>query len=614
MSGADNLWIQYPLGCLLGYLVGSIPFGYLVYYWVRGVDIRTVGSGNIGATNVGRNLGFRYFLLVLALDALKGFVPTLGVPLGLKSLGILPPADLPVYIALASILGHTFPVYLRFKGGKGVATSLGGLLALDPLACGAAAVCFFIFFFLTRYVSLSSIAGALAFAVGHFARAAQPWSKENLAMSVLSVTIPALLLVRHHQNLRRILNGTEPKVPKWGSPRDDDHDRTAIPGGRIHPILLVGLTAAAAFLLCYSLQLFRNASAPIEVVAGPWTLRETHRELTGQQRSTRVAFADHGRRLAVMCPRYNKVLLYDVTPEAHLDAAAEVALDGRPVAIAMAGDRLVVLERPAGDDKHLAPGWWETFGPDGKPSSPRVTAGYYPDDLALTPDGRFLIVLSSGQAEGDKQKPLPGIDVFQVAPESEGDAPRPIGHLSLEPKDDADRLFVSGSGSRVLVTLPKGKQTVAVDLTDPANPRAAGRTDLARADAPYVSFSPDGDWIIMPTAQESEAVAISRSSSPLDAPSAPPAADYLAYTRPDDSALELAQLWPFRALGQFPLKGPLNLGGTRPSGIAFSVERNLLAVATKPGTVYLISVRSRLEPLDPPRKDRIATTANPASS
>src|SRR5271166_804174 len=130
VSWAVNLWIQYPLGCLLGYLIGSIPFGYLVYYWIRGVDIRTVGSGNIGATNVGRNLGFRYFLLVFALDVLKGFVPTAGLPLGLKSMGIVPPADLPVFVALASILGHNFPVHLRFKGGKGVATSLGGLLAL----------------------------------------------------------------------------------------------------------------------------------------------------------------------------------------------------------------------------------------------------------------------------------------------------------------------------------------------------------------------------------------------------------------------------------------------------------------------------------------------------
>jgi acyl-phosphate glycerol 3-phosphate acyltransferase len=609
VSWLDNLWISYPLGCLLGYLIGSIPFGYLVYYGVKGIDVRTVGSGNIGATNVGRNLGFRYFLLVFALDVLKGFVPTYGVPLGLKILGTSPPADLPVFVALASVLGHNFPVYLRFKGGKGVATSLGSLLALDPIACAAAAVGFFVVFFLTRYVSLSSIAGALAFAAGHFAQTAQPWNKENRAMSILSITIPVLLLVRHHKNLRRILAGTEPKVSLRRSHRAETPPSK--PSGRIHPILLIGLTAAAAFLLCCGLQVLRNVNSPIEVTVGPWTLRETHRELTGQQRSTRVVFADRGRQLAVMCPRYNKVLLYDVTSQAHLEPASEIALDGRPVAIAMAGHRLVVLQRPPGDDKHLAPGWWESFSLDGKPIGPRVPAGYYPDDLAVTPDGRFLIVLNSGQAEGDKKKPLPGIDVFQATPDGESDAPRPIGHLSLEPEDDADRLFVSASGSRVLVTLPKAKQAVAIDLTDPEDPRPAGRTELAQADAPYVSFSPDGDWIIMPTAQESEAVAIQRSASSVDDPSSPPAVAYLVYTRPEDSAVELAQASPVQTLGQFPLKGPLNLGGTRPTGLSFSSDRSLLAVATKPGAVHLISIRSRLESEPGASKDRVATTAEP---
>ena len=152
----------------LGYLIGAIPFGYLVFRQVKGIDIRTVGSGNIGATNVGRLLGFRYFLLVFALDVLKGFVPTFGVPLVLEKLGTSPPAELPVFVAMAAILGHNFPVYLGFKGGKGVATSLGALLALDPIACAAAAAGFFLVFLPTRYVSLSSIAGALAFVAGHF--------------------------------------------------------------------------------------------------------------------------------------------------------------------------------------------------------------------------------------------------------------------------------------------------------------------------------------------------------------------------------------------------------------------------------------------------------------
>jgi glycerol-3-phosphate acyltransferase PlsY len=466
---------------------------------------------------------------------------------------------------------------------------------------------FFIVFLSTRYVSLSSIAGALAFAVGHFARAPQPWSKENVAMSLLSLAIPVLLLVRHHKNLRRILAGTEPRVPlgrSWSIPTHPSK-----PSGRIQPILLLGLTATAAFFLCTGFEMVRKVAAPVEVAAGPWILRETHREVTGQQRSTRVLFADHGRLLAVMCPRYNKILLYDVTSNARLDFAVEIALDGRPVAIAMAGDRLVVLERPSGDDKHLTPGWWETFRLDGKPSGPRVPAGYYPDDLAVTPDGRFLIVLTSGQAEGDRQKPLPGVDVFQLAPDGEVDSPHLISHMSLEPEDDADRLFVSASGSRLLLTLPKVKQTVAVDLTEPADPRPAGRTDLATANAPYVSFSPDGDWIIMPTTQACEAVAIPRSASPADDVSGPPVVGYLVYTCPDDSALELAQASPVLTLGRFPLKGPLNLGGTCPTGISFSAEKGLLAVATKPGTVYLISVRSRLEAEDRPQKDRLTTSA-----
>ena len=464
---------------------------------------------------------------------------------------------------------------------------------------------FFVVFFLTRYVSLSSIAGALAFAAGYFARAAQPWSKESLAMSLLSVAIPALLVLRHHKNLSRILAGTEPKVPLRRSRSQQDHPGK--PGGCIHVLLAIVLIAVASFLTCYGFQVYRDLSAPTDVIAGPWALRETAREITGQQRSTRVVFADHGRLLAVMCPRYNKVLLYDVTSQAHLELASEIALDGRPVAIAMARDRLVVLERPSGDDKHLGPGWWETFGLDGKSAGPRVPAGYYPDDLAVTPDSRFLVVLNSGQAEGDKKKPLPGVDVYAVATGSDKDSQRPIGRVNLEPEEDPDRLFVSASGTRALVTLPKVRQVVAIDLTDPEDPRKVGLTELAQANAPYVSFSPDGDWIIMPTVEQSEAVAIQRPGSSDDS-TAPPTAGYIVYTRPDDSALEVAQASPVQTLGQFPLKGPLNLGGTRPTGIGFSPEKGLIAVATKPGTVYLISLRSRLGSGHEPTNPHIATT------
>src|SRR5262249_46463330 len=127
-SVTTNSLALWGLAILAAYLAGSIPFGYLITYWIKGIDIRTVGSGNLGATNVGRTLGFSYFILVLLLDLLKGFLPTFAFPwlvgrltgsspadlpvLRPADLPVLRTADLPVLIALAAILGHTFPVFL----------------------------------------------------------------------------------------------------------------------------------------------------------------------------------------------------------------------------------------------------------------------------------------------------------------------------------------------------------------------------------------------------------------------------------------------------------------------------------------------------------------------
>lgn len=608
MSLLDTIWIHLLLGCLTGYLTGAIPFGYLVYRWTTGTDIRTVGSGNIGATNVGRLLGFRYFLLVFALDVLKGFVPVLGVPLALKTLGLSPPADLPLVVAMAAILGHNFPVYLGFKGGKGVATSLGTLLALDPISCAAAAVGFFAVFFLTRYVSLSSIAGAMGFVAGHFLRIKDPWNRSNIALSILSIVIAVLIIVRHHKNIGRIFQGTEPRVPLRRARAKEEQPMK--PSGRIHIwflAVLVVLTAAVLGVLSWVIQ---HARAPIMVTAGPWTLRETHRELTGQQRSTHVLFAENGKTLAVMCPRYNKVLLYKVTDRASLQQTAEIALEGRPLAFAMAAHRLVILQRPPGDDKHLTPGWWEAFQLDGSPTGLRVSAGFYPDDLAVTSDGRYLLVLNSGQAEGDKQKPLPGIDIYDVAKTLESKQPAPVGHLDLERQDDADRLMLSGLGRRALVTLPKATQMIAVDLLRPEAPRIVGRMAMPQTGKPYLSVDENGDWMVMPTKQESESVVINHFQS-IDCFGLPtPWNGYLLYTLPGESALELAQAPPRFALGRFPIKGPLNLGGSRPSGLAFCPERGLAAITTKPGTVHLVSIRSRIDSRQEPRQDRMATTGD----
>ncbi len=200
------------LAVLAAYLVGSIPFGYLVAYRVKGIDIRTVGSGNLGATNVGRILGFRYFLLVFVLDMLKGFLPTMGFPFLIEQLGGSRQPDLPVVVALAAILGHTFPVYLKFRGGKGVATSVGAVLALDPISCAASVVAFGAALGLTRYVSLASLLGGLAFVTAHFAREAAPFNREHIAMSLFSIAVLVLLVVRHRGNVARIWAGTERRV------------------------------------------------------------------------------------------------------------------------------------------------------------------------------------------------------------------------------------------------------------------------------------------------------------------------------------------------------------------------------------------------------------------
>ncbi|MCA1685331.1 MAG: glycerol-3-phosphate 1-O-acyltransferase PlsY, partial [Planctomycetia bacterium] len=190
---------------LAAYLIGAIPFGFLLAKGLKGVDVRTVGSGNIGATNVGRVLGFWFFWPVFLFDLAKGLLPTWGFPaLAARLTGQPAPPDLAVLVAVAAILGHNFPVYLKFKGGKGVATSLGAVFALDPVAGAAAAAGFVVFLLVTRYVSLSSIGGGLVFFLAHFTRVAAPWSRGERALSVMTAALLVLLVVRHRKTLSRV--------------------------------------------------------------------------------------------------------------------------------------------------------------------------------------------------------------------------------------------------------------------------------------------------------------------------------------------------------------------------------------------------------------------------
>jgi glycerol-3-phosphate acyltransferase PlsY len=594
------------------YLVGSIPFGYLIARGVKGIDIRTVGSGNLGATNVGRILGFRYFLLVLTLDALKGFLPTFGFPwiLGLRGGPRL--ADLPVLIALAAILGHTFPVYLKFRGGKGIATSLGAVLALDPVSCAVAVLVFGGVLLVTRYVSLSALVASLAFAAAHFARASAPLSRQQLAMTLFTVGVVALLIFRHRSNIGRIWAGTENRV-NFGSRRSQRNGQ-AHPSGCVNlilPVILVLLVMTAAG----ALWLYHNANQPIEVSAGPWVLHETDRVYSGQQRVDRIAFSAGGTRLAATCPRYERVVIYQVGSPDRLKEIKVVDLEGRPVAITANGDRFLVLVRPSGDNKHIEPGWWETFDLDGNRVGQRTPTGYYPDDFAVSPDRKYLVVIDSGQAEGDAKKPLPALEI--LATDFQTNSHRAVGRLTFDKGDDPERLTISASGQCAAVLMCNSNEVAAIDLSTPESPRLVGRTKPTDADTPYVSYSSENEWIMMPVATSSEAVAIDlreaadRGTQASGSTKPVRHADYVVCTRQKQSVLELFQSSPRCSLGCLPLLGPLNLGRTRPTGLAYSPDLGLLAVATRSGTIHLIELIPRSDSNDFHRR-RVAATHSEA--
>jgi glycerol-3-phosphate acyltransferase PlsY len=186
----------------VGYLAGSIPFGYVVGRLVLGVDVRTVGSGNIGGTNVARAGGKGLGVAVIVLDALKAVVPVL---LARHFLGAGARADLLVVaVAVAAFVGHLFPVWLGFKGGKGVATALGIFVVLAPWAALAGIVVYAIAYAATRISSVGSLAGTAACATATFLLHG-PAS----AISWAGVALAALIVLRHRENIRRILSGEE---------------------------------------------------------------------------------------------------------------------------------------------------------------------------------------------------------------------------------------------------------------------------------------------------------------------------------------------------------------------------------------------------------------------
>ncbi|RMG32977.1 MAG: glycerol-3-phosphate 1-O-acyltransferase [Planctomycetota bacterium] len=217
----DPTWIPGAAAVGLAYLIGSIPFGWLIARAVAGVDVRRAGSGNIGATNVARVLGKTWGAVVLLLDAAKGALPVALLP------RVFDPAcpHLPVLCGTAAIVGHMFPIWLCFRGGKGVATALGVVAVLAPLACALAAVAFAVTFGLTRIVSLSSLVAAGAFCAVQLALLAPNWlSTERMAETLFSVGVPLLIAFRHRSNIVRLLQGTEPRFGRAAQAQSGDAD------------------------------------------------------------------------------------------------------------------------------------------------------------------------------------------------------------------------------------------------------------------------------------------------------------------------------------------------------------------------------------------------------
>jgi glycerol-3-phosphate acyltransferase PlsY len=204
----------------VAYVLGSVPFGLLVGL-ARGVDVRTVGSGNIGATNVARLLGGKYFALVFTLDLLKSLIPMVIGAVVVRGRSPDWVTNLLWLLAgLAAILGHMFSLFLKFRGGKGVATSAGVMLGLFPYftlpAVGAIAV-FLAVFLRWRYVSLGSILGAMAFPVCYVAAGwAMGWPifGQQLPLLIFAIVVAVLVVVKHRGNIARLRAGTESRIGK----------------------------------------------------------------------------------------------------------------------------------------------------------------------------------------------------------------------------------------------------------------------------------------------------------------------------------------------------------------------------------------------------------------
>lgn len=204
---------------IISYLIGSIPFGYILVKIARGVDIREHGSKNVGATNVWRVAGKPFGIAVFIFDLLKGFIPTLLVYRIMSDSFIhvfgssveFNRSIMTIICGIAVILGHIFPIYLRFKGGKAAATSCGVFLLLAPQALAVAVAVWMVTVFVSRFVSLGTMVGATALVVTIITIDEQPFGN-GIFLTGFSILMCIIILIRHISNIKRLVNGTENRI------------------------------------------------------------------------------------------------------------------------------------------------------------------------------------------------------------------------------------------------------------------------------------------------------------------------------------------------------------------------------------------------------------------
>jgi len=194
------LWFSWLVGA---YLVGAIPFGFLIGR-MRGVDVRTVGSKNIGATNVYRTVGKKWGFLAFFCDFLKGFLPAFFASRYVQASGFN--VNLPVCVGLACVIGHTLTVFMKFKGGKGVATAFGMMVALATCPALLAFAVFVVTVWLSHYISLGSMLAAATLAV-------LVWLfPVVLPMRIIAALVAVFIICKHKSNIRRLIDGCENKI------------------------------------------------------------------------------------------------------------------------------------------------------------------------------------------------------------------------------------------------------------------------------------------------------------------------------------------------------------------------------------------------------------------